>query len=136
MTAANELLGYTYFFEGKVVVGNKLGRTIGYPTANLQIEDEEKLIPGLGIYAVEVTINKRPGTKKGMMSIGTNPTTGGTTRTIEINIFDFNEDIYGKTMRVFVKNYLRPEAKFNGLEELKQQLAEDKVNAQEKLQEV
>jgi riboflavin kinase / FMN adenylyltransferase len=130
---ANHLLGYPYFFEGKVVEGKKLGRTIGYPTANLQIEEEEKLIPGNGVYAVEVTIDRAPEVFIGMMSIGTNPTVGGTKRTVEVNIFDFDKEIYGQIMRVYVKYYLRSEVKFNGLDELKQQLAKDKIDSEEKL---
>jgi riboflavin kinase/FMN adenylyltransferase len=131
---ANKLLGYPYFFEGKVVEGDKRGRTIGYPTANLQIEDEEKLIPGNGVYAVEITINKAAEKLKGMMNIGIRPTVDGTHRTIEINIFDFNKDIYEETLRVYVKHYLRSEVKFNGLEQLKLQLAQDKIQAEDRLE--
>jgi riboflavin kinase/FMN adenylyltransferase len=143
---ANTLLGYDFFFEGTVVDGNKLGRTLGYPTANLQIENAEKLIPGNGIYAVELEIRSRkedsiPGVErpevyspviidhtrlKGMMSIGIRPTIGGTNRVIEVNIFDFNQDIYGATVRVYIKKYLRSEVKFNGLEALIEQLGKDK----------
>jgi riboflavin kinase/FMN adenylyltransferase len=137
---ANTLLGYDFFFEGTVVDGNKLGRTLGYPTANLRIENEEKLIPGNGIYAVQAEIMNRqpaiphnPGPAgnaqsrlNGMMSIGIRPTIGGTDRVIEVNLFDFNEDIYGKTLRVYVVKYLRSEVKFNGLEALTEQLAKDK----------
>jgi riboflavin kinase/FMN adenylyltransferase len=130
---ANKLLGYSYFFEGKVFEGNKRGRTIGYPTANLAIEEEEKLIPGDGVYAVRLTINKATEKLKGMMNIGIRPTVDGTHRTIEVNIFDFDKDIYYKTLRVYVEHYLRSEIKFNGLEQLKQQLAQDKINAMEKL---
>jgi riboflavin kinase/FMN adenylyltransferase len=131
---ANTLLGYDFFFEGTVVDGNKLGRTLGYPTANLRIENEEKLIPGDGIYAVQADIRGRKPEAggqtahvlSGMMSIGIRPTIGGTDRVIEVNIFDFNEDIYGATLRVYVKKYLRSEVKFNSLEALKDQLAKDK----------
>ena len=139
---ANTLLGYDFFFEGTVVDGNKLGRTLGYPTANLRIEKEEKLIPGNGIYAVQVSIGNKTGNLpagrqgstfnfdhsrfNGMMSIGIRPTIGGTDRVIEVNIFDFNEDIYGATLRVYIKKYLRPEVKFNGLDALVEQLARDK----------
>ncbi|OQP54463.1 bifunctional riboflavin kinase/FAD synthetase [Niastella populi] len=143
---ANTLLGYDFFFEGTVIDGNKLGRTLGYPTANLRIENEEKLIPGNGIYAVELEIRSRRGEAeinkqrtdiyspvivnyprlKGMMSIGIRPTIGGTDRVIEVNIFDFNEDIYGATVRVYIKKYLRSEVKFNGLEALVEQLGKDK----------
>jgi riboflavin kinase/FMN adenylyltransferase len=133
LDTANQFLGYRYFFEGKVVIGNKLGRTIGYPTANLQIEDEEKLVPGNGVYAVELTIGSDKAIYKGMMNIGVRPTVDGTKRTIEVNIFDFDQDIYGANMRVFVNSYLRGEVKFSGLDQLKEQLAKDKVEAQEKL---
>ncbi len=127
---ANTYLGYQYFFEGKVVAGNKLGRTIGYPTANLLIEDEEKLVPGNGVYAVTLTLGENEPLLKGMMNIGMRPTVDGTKRTIEVNIFDFNEDIYGQYMRVYIYAYLRGEVKFDGLDQLKEQLAKDKVNAQ------
>ncbi len=127
---ANTYLGYKYFFEGKVVEGNKLGRTIGYPTANLVIEDEEKLVPGNGVYAVTLTIGQNKSLLKGMMNIGMRPTVNGNKRTIEINIFDFNHDIYGQYLRVYLYAYLRGEVKFEGLDQLKEQLAKDKVNAE------
>jgi len=120
-------LGYDYFFSGMVVEGNKLGRTIGYPTANLFIENELKLIPANGVYAVDVILNGRP--LKGMMNIGVRPTVDGKKRMIEVNLFDFDEDIYGKTMKVILRGRLRDEVKFSGLDELKTQLAKDKVNA-------
>lgn len=124
---ANNYLGYDYFFEGLVVEGNKLGRTLGYPTANLQIETPEKLIPGNGVYAVIALVEQS--TYKAMMNIGVRPTVDGKKRMIEVNLFDFNHDIYGKTLRVYVKKYLRGEVKFNGLEELKNQLGIDKESA-------
>jgi riboflavin kinase/FMN adenylyltransferase len=133
INTANNFLGYRYFFEGKVVLGNKLGRTIGYPTANLDIEHEEKLVPGNGVYAVELTIGADKGIYKGMMNIGVRPTVDGTKRTIEVNIFDFDEDIYGEMMRVYVNDYLRGEVKFAGLDQLKEQLGKDKIEAVEKL---
>ena len=130
---ANELLGYPFFFEGLVVEGDKLGRKLGYPTANLKVEEEEKLVPGNGVYAVEVgipiAIGKESKRLKGMMNIGVRPTLGGTRRVIEVNIFDFDKDIYGKRLRVYVKKRLRDEQKFNGLEELKGQLSQDKQDA-------
>lgn len=131
---ANEFLGYNYFFEGSVIEGNKLGRTIGYPTANLRIEDAEKLVPGNGVYAVEVIgqwslVNGEAARLKGMMNIGVRPTVDGTKRSIEVNIFDFDGDIYGQTLRVYVKAYLRGEVKFAGLDGLKEQLAKDEVEA-------
>jgi riboflavin kinase/FMN adenylyltransferase len=133
VNTANNFLGYKYFFEGKVVVGNKLGRTIGYPTANLAIDDEEKLVPGNGVYAVELTIEEDKAVFKGMMNIGVRPTVDGSQRTIEVNIFDFDKDIYGKKMHVHVAAYLRGEVKFAGLDALKEQLAKDKTEAQQKL---
>ncbi|MEP6582944.1 MAG: bifunctional riboflavin kinase/FAD synthetase [Ginsengibacter sp.] len=125
---ANEALGYSYFFEGKVIEGNKLGRTLGYPTANIEITDNTKLIPCNGVYAVEVTMEKSHALK-GMMNIGIRPTIGGIKKVIEVNIFDFDQSIYNDTIVVHIKKYLRPEIKFAGLEELKFQLGEDKVNA-------
>ena len=125
---AESLLGYDFFFEGKVVEGNKLGRTLGFPTANLQIQQEEKLIPGNGVYAVAVKLESGE-YKTGMMNIGVRPTVDGTKRMIEVNIFDFDQDIYGTTLRVYVQKYLRGEQKFNGLDALKAQLAIDKENS-------
>ncbi len=139
INTANEFLGYEYFFEGKVVEGNKLGRTLGFPTANIDINDENKLVPGNGIYAVTVSIgekNKNNGFSfiasshhQGMMSIGIRPTIGGKNVVTEINIFDFDENIYNRIIRVYVKKYLRAEVKFNNLEELKEQMERDKIKA-------
>ena len=133
---ANKFLGYDYFFEGVVIEGNKLGRTIGYPTANLQIESDEKLIPGNGVYAAAVEIKNQQSEIRnfsGMMNIGVRPTVDGKKRMIEVNIFDFDEDIYTQILRVHVKHYIRGEVKFNGLDELKAQLLKDKVSAKELL---
>jgi riboflavin kinase/FMN adenylyltransferase len=121
---ANKLLGYEFFFEGLVVDGDKLGRQLGYPTANLKIVDEEKIGPGNGIYAVYVDVEGER--KKGMMSIGFRPTVDGKKRVIEVNIFDFNRDIYGQSIRVYVKKYLRAEVKFDGLGPLIEQIGKDK----------
>ncbi|HSZ34084.1 MAG TPA: bifunctional riboflavin kinase/FAD synthetase [Puia sp.] len=130
MDIANSLLAYTFFFSGEVVEGNKLGRTIGYPTANLIVKEKSKLIPGDGVYAVDVESSDEPDKiYRGMMNIGFRPTVDGTKRMIEVNIFGFNRDIYGKILRIFVRKFLRSEIKFSGLEELKSQLAEDKRNA-------
>lgn len=120
-------LGYQYFFTGKVIEGNKLGRTIGYPTANLLIQNENKLIPADGVYAVDIIL--KDSMLKGMMNIGMRPTVDGKKRTIEVNIFNFNEDIYGEDLKITIKNHLRSEVKFNGLDELKAQLAKDKEMA-------
>ncbi len=123
---ANDFLGYRYFFTGIVIEGNKLGRSIGYPTANLTIEDAEKLVPGNAVYAVDVKIEAIEGSFKGMMNIGVRPTVDGMNRMIEVNIFNFDSDIYGRKISVYLKRKLRQEIKFSGLEELKSQLAKDK----------
>lgn len=128
-TTANHLLGYDFFFEGVVVHGNKLGRELGYPTANLQLKDEEKIVPGNGIYAVYIRVTGDDKLLKGMMSIGLRPTINGKNRTIEVNIFDFNEDLYGKTIRVYVKKFLREEARFDSLEAMVKQIDQDKVQS-------
>jgi riboflavin kinase/FMN adenylyltransferase len=136
MRAAKELLGYDYFFSGRVVEGNKLGRTIGYPTANLDITDKLKLIPGDGVYAVELVISDEPEKLyRGMMNIGFRPTVGGSKRMIEVNIFDFDRDVYGQTIKVFVKRFLRPEIKFSNLDALREQLALDKISASRSMRE-
>lgn len=124
---ANEFLGYDFFFEGEVFHGNKIGREIGYPTANLSMTDEEKITPGDGIYAVYCDV--AGSIYKGMMSIGFRPTVDGRERVTEVNLFDFDKQIYGEKIRVYVKKYLRAEEKFNGLEALKQQLHRDKENS-------
>ncbi|HQW84303.1 MAG TPA: riboflavin biosynthesis protein RibF [Ferruginibacter sp.] len=121
---ANNLLGYDFFFEGEVFHGDKIGRTIGFPTANLKSTDDEKIVLGDGIYAVYCVLANK--TYKGMMSIGFRPTVNGRVRVTEVNIFDFNKEIYGETIRVIVKKYLRAEIKFNGLEALKAALHKDK----------
>ena len=139
INTANEYLGYPYFFEGIVIEGDKIGRTLGYPTANISVTDKNKLIPANGIYAVEVSFINNPIVSEpldrdvprlqGMMSIGIRPTVGGTKRVIEVNIFDFDKMIYGETLRVYVKYFLRDEVKFSGLETLKEAIANDKINA-------
>jgi riboflavin kinase / FMN adenylyltransferase len=139
---ANRLLGYDFFFSGLVVDGDKLGRKLGYPTANLRVTDEEKIVPGNGIYAVYADVldesnnspelsafTKAPLRLRGMMSIGFRPTVDGKKRVIEVNLFDFGEDIYGRRLRVFVKHYLRPEARFESLDALVEQIGRDKVES-------
>ncbi len=121
---ANHLLGYDFFFSGRVIEGNKLGRTLGYPTANLKIENKEKLIPGNGVYAVEAELNGRR--LKGMMNVGIRPTLTDGLFMIEVNLFDFNEEIYGEVLRVYVKKFLREEIRFDGMDELKSQITRDK----------
>lgn len=126
---ANEFLGYRYFFTGLVTEGNKLGRTIGYPTANLQIQDDQKLVAGNGVYAVQVVVENMAGVFGGMMNIGTRPTVDGTKRAIEVNIFAFDEMIYNRLVTVTMLTRLRDEVKFNGLDALKEQLAKDQLDA-------
>ncbi|HEY0730793.1 MAG TPA: riboflavin kinase, partial [Chitinophagaceae bacterium] len=130
-TTANKLLGYEFFFSGIVVHGDKLGRQLGYPTANLKVQDDEKIIPGNGIYAVYASLdNGSTVTRyKGMMSIGFRPTVDGKKRVIEVNLFDFSSEIYGKLLTVYVKKYLREEIKFDGLEALVKQIDQDKVES-------
>jgi len=124
---ASSFLGYDFFFEGEVFHGDKIGREIGYPTANLKSTDDEKIVLGDGIYAVYCVVEGE--TYKGMMSIGFRPTVNGRVRVTEVNIFDFDKQIYGEKIRVIVKKYLRAEVKFNGLEELKIALHKDKVDS-------
>lgn len=126
---ANRLLGYDFFFAGRVVHGNKIGRTIGFPTANLKVEDPEKITPGNGIYAVYALPEGEEKPLKGMMSIGFRPTVDGKTRVIEVNIFNFNREIYEETLQVFVHKYLREEKKYESLEALVTQIKLDKENS-------
>lgn len=126
---ANKLLGYDFFFSGEVVDGDKLGRQLGYPTANLKVRDEEKIIPGDGIYAVYAELDEKR--FKGMMSIGFRPTVDGNKRVIEVNIFDFDEQIYGRSLKVFVKKYLREEIRFDNIELLVKQIDQDKIDSLE-----
>lgn len=130
ITLANRCLGYLYYIDGIVVSGNKIGRTLGFPTANLQVDDVQKLIPVNGVYAVSVEVDGAQ--YHGMLNIGNRPTmNNGTHRTIEANIFDFSEDIYGKAIRVSFIERIRSEVKFEGLEKLVAQLHKDKADSQE-----
>jgi len=127
---ANALLGYAYLFEGFVVRGNQIGRTIGFPTANLHINNEEKIIPSNGVYAVKVKGKCLGDTiYNGMMNIGIRPTVDGQKKVIEVHILDFDQDIYEQNLTVMVYEYIRGEVKFEGLEALKAQLAKDKITA-------
>jgi len=123
----NNLLGYSFFFEGIVMQGDQLGRKLGYPTANLSYTDEDKIHLGEGVYAAEVMVKNE--NKKGMLSIGTRPTLDDTMERIEINIFDFDDNIYGQKLKVTVKKYLRNQIKFNSLQNLKDQMLLDKQDA-------
>ncbi len=122
---ANEFLGHFFFLKAKVVKGKQLGRTIGFPTANLQTENADKLIPKIGVYFVEVIVEGEP--HYGMLNIGINPTTDLDTKIkIEVNIFDFEKDIYNKSVTLKFIKKLRDEKKFNTLNELIAQLNKDK----------
>jgi riboflavin kinase / FMN adenylyltransferase len=127
MELANRYLGYDYFLTGTVIKGKQLGRTIGFPTANLHIEKSYKLIPCIGAYVVKSIIDTK--TVYGMMNIGFNPTISSETLSIEIHYFDFNADLYQQEIQVSILKYLRPEQKFDSVELLKEQLANDKLSA-------
>ena len=133
---ANEFLGYPYFFEGRVIHGDKRGRTIGYPTANIQLKNPDKLTPADGVYAVRVTLTDSGGqsiVNQGMMNIGLRPTVDGLNHNIEVHLFDFNEDIYGQIIQISVIHRIRDEQKFSGIEALKAQLEKDRKVALEML---
>ena len=122
---AEEMLGYAYTLHGVVVAGNRLGRTIGFPTANMQLYEPLKLVPGNGVYYVRVEALGR--TMYGMCNVGCKPTVGqGNARTIETNIFDFDEDIYGLDMKISFIRRIREEVRFESLEALRRQLENDK----------
>ncbi|MDQ0108552.1 riboflavin kinase/FMN adenylyltransferase [Chitinophaga terrae (ex Kim and Jung 2007)] len=127
---ANELLGYTYFLTGTVCHGDKMGRQLGYPTANLQLADSRKLIPAEGIYAVRASINGQA-PLPAVMSIGNRPTFNGTDLRLEVHIFDFNEDIYDQQVTVSFVDYIRPNRKFEKIEELVAQMDLDSAKARE-----
>ena len=124
MALANDYLGYEYFLTGTVSKGKQLGRTIGFPTANLMIEENDKLIPQNGVYAVKSIINQK--IVFGMMNIGYNPTVAGEKLSVEVHYFDFDADLYNQEIRVSILEYLRPEQKFDSVVLLKEQLKKDK----------
>jgi riboflavin kinase/FMN adenylyltransferase len=142
VSLAAEYLGYHFSISGPVIKGDKIGRTIGFPTANIFVEETYKIIPSDGIYAVTIemsseledeslelkptTHNPQLATYKGMAYIGQRPTINGMTRNIEVNIFDFNREIYGQTIKMNFLKFLRHDVKFTGLEALTEQLHQDK----------
>ena len=129
---ANKLLEYNYSVTGKVVKGNQLGRTIGYATANILVEDALKLIPENGVYIVEVLVENSM--CQGMLNIGFKPTIGNhLAKSIEVHIFNFNQDIYGKPIKVNLLQFLRGEQKFSGVQELAAQIGRDVVLAKQVL---
>jgi len=128
MGAAERLLGRDYRLSGTVIHGDRRGKSIGFPTANLKADDERKLIPKDGVYAVRARYNSK--FWSGMMNIGTRPTFSGKERTLEVHLFDFEEDIYGQDLQVRFVKRIRDEQNFNSVDELIEQLNEDKKIAQ------
>jgi len=122
---ANQYLGYSYYISGKVVEGKKIGRTIGYPTANIQINENYKLLPKNGVYVVSSEIDNI--LYFGMMNIGKNPTIGENDQSIEVHFFNLKEDIYNKNLQISILEHIREEQKFNSLSELQAQLDKDKL---------
>jgi riboflavin kinase / FMN adenylyltransferase len=126
---ANSLLGYEYSIAGKVVYGNRIGRTIGFPTANIEVEDEYKLISAIGVYACKVDFHGH--IYKGMGNIGYRPTIERGNLTIEVNIFDFDEDIYSEHITIFFIERIRDEVKFENIAALRNQLMVDRARVME-----
>jgi riboflavin kinase/FMN adenylyltransferase len=128
IAGAKAALGYDYFIEGVVIPGYKVGKTIGFPTANVAVNDVRKLLPAAGVYAVTVEIEGTSKELKAMLYIGARPTfvNMSETKSIEVNIFDFDEDIYQKKIKVNFKNYIREEQKFDSPSKLATQLNKDK----------
>ncbi|MEQ9581760.1 MAG: bifunctional riboflavin kinase/FAD synthetase [Arenibacter sp.] len=124
MKTANMYLGYNYMLTGSIVKGKGLGRKLNFPTANLSIPEEYKLIPKNGVYVVSSVFGNK--TVYGMMNIGFNPTVDGKTKSIEINFFDFDQDLYGKKIQIDIIDRIRDEKKFNSLEGLQTQLKKDR----------
>jgi riboflavin kinase/FMN adenylyltransferase len=127
MALANEYLGYDYFLTGTIIKGKQLGRTIGFPTANIRIREDYKLIPKNGVYVVKSIINQK--TVFGMMNIGFNPTVASENLSLEIHYFDFDADLYDQELAVSILKYIRPEQKFDSVDLLKAQLEKDKNTA-------
>ncbi|WP_353777194.1 bifunctional riboflavin kinase/FAD synthetase [Winogradskyella sp. 3972H.M.0a.05] len=127
LSLANSYLGYHYFINGIIIKGKGLGKTIDFPTANIYVDKTYKLIPKQGVYAVQSIIDSKR--VFGMMNIGTNPTVDGSKESIEVHFFNFDQDIYGKTLKVEFLHRLRDEKKFESVEALKEQLGRDKANA-------
>jgi riboflavin kinase/FMN adenylyltransferase len=127
VSTAAEFLNYPYHITGIVIQGRKLGRTIGFPTANIEVNDKHKLIPADGVYAVRVMVKNKY--FKGMMNIGNRPTVDGKSRTIEVNIFDFDESIYDENIQISFIQRIREEKKFEGIDALKSQLMVDRAEA-------
>jgi riboflavin kinase/FMN adenylyltransferase len=132
ITTANKYLGYTYTVQGSVVQGKALGRTIGYPTANLHVPETYKLIPRNGVYVVQAFLNNKR--TYGITSIGTNPTVGGTTKTIETFFLGIDKDLYGDSLQLQFLTHIRDEATFKNVETLKQAIQKDEAFARDYIQ--
>ena len=126
ISTAKEYLGYDVTLSGRIVHGKSIGRTIGFPTANVEMSEEYKLLPKNGVYLIQSIINKKQ--VFGMMNIGVKPTLIESSKTIEINFFDFEGDLYDWNIRVNIKQFIRDEIKFESLELLKSQIQKDKIN--------
>ncbi|HSI78102.1 MAG TPA: bifunctional riboflavin kinase/FAD synthetase [Lunatimonas sp.] len=127
VVSANNFLGRPYALRGKVIQGNQIGRSIGFPTANIEIADVNKLIPGDGAYIVQAFVEGK--TVNGILNIGHRPTLSGLNKTIEVHLFDFDRTIYGVDIDISFLEFLRPEKKFSDLAELKEQLEKDRIRA-------
>ena len=125
---ANDYLGYDFFITGTVQKGRQLGKTIGFPTANLKIAESYKLVPKNGVYIVKSTFDNK--VVFGMLNIGTNPTVDGKNLSIEVYYLDLNADLYGREIEVALLHYIRPEQKFDGIDALKRQLESDRAYTQ------
>ena len=132
ISLANSYLGYEYFITGEVVSGNKLGRQLGFPTANISVKNSYKLIPKQGVYVVYAEIDKQK--VFGMMNIGFRPTINGKKQIKEVHFFDFNQEIYGQKIKVHFIKRLRDEQKFSSLEALQKQLQKDEIHARNEIQ--
>ncbi len=129
VSEANHCLGYSYFLDGTITGGHQIGRQIGFPTANLRVDDPDKLIPADGVYAVWATVNEKR--YMGMLNIGQRPTLdNGTERTIETHILHFHENIYGQSLRLTFVRWIRPEKKFDSLQALTEELRKDAEEAE------
>lgn len=124
ITLANQFLGYSYFFSGKVIEGKKIGRTLGFPTANIEINENYKLLPKNGAYVISCNIDSS--IYYGMMNIGNNPTIGNNEQSIEVHFFELNKNLYNENLKISILYYLRYEQKFSTIEDLKMQLEKDK----------
>ena len=125
MEKAVDCLGHSFTLTGCVVAGEQQGRKMGFPTANIQLDNPEKLLPAVGVYAVQVSLEDKATPHTGMMNIGTRPTFNGDHQTIEVHLFHFSDDLYGKRLRIDVKSRVRDEQRFASPEALREQLEKD-----------